>query len=114
MMNKTHSQTNTIHSLTRKELMKVNNKQQLADKLQGMDIKETDNFTYLGSIVNTEGGSDEHIKSRISKARIAFNILCPIKKSSALSLRNKIRIFNTNIKAVLLYCSKTWRETMTN
>jgi hypothetical protein len=51
-----------------------------------MDIKETDNFTYMGSIVNTEGGSDEDMKSRISNARIAFNILRSIWKSSAISL----------------------------
>jgi hypothetical protein len=29
-------------------------------------------------------------------------------------LRIKIRIFNTNAKAVLFYGSETWRETMTN
>ena len=27
----------------------------------------------------------------------------------AVSLRNKIRIFNTNVKSVLLYGSETWR-----
>jgi hypothetical protein len=63
-------------------------------------------FPDLGNIVNTEGGADEDIMIRISRARIAFNILHPIWKSSALSLQNKIRIFNTNVKAVLLYGSK--------
>jgi hypothetical protein len=101
-------------NIRKTELMKVNNKQYVLVKLQRIDIKETDNFTYLVSIVNTEGGADEDIKSRISRARIAFNILRPIWKSSALSLRNKIRIFNTNVKAVLLYGSETWKETTTN
>nr|KAG5689217.1 hypothetical protein BaRGS_014873 [Batillaria attramentaria] len=33
--------------------------------------------------------------------------------STALSLRNKIRIFNSNVKSVLLYGSETWRTTKT-
>ena len=32
-------------------------------------------FTYLGSIVNTNGGTDEDVKARIGKARAAFNTL---------------------------------------
>ena len=37
--------------------------------------------------------------------------LRPIWNSKALSLKNKIRIFNTNVKSVLLYGSETWRVT---
>ena len=40
--------------------------------------------------------------------------LRPIWRSTALSLRNKIRIFNTNVKSVVLYGSETWRVTKTN
>ena len=57
---------------------------------------------------------DEDIKCRINKARHAFNTLRPIWRSTALSLRNKIRIFNTSVKSVLLYGSETWRVTKTN
>ena len=40
--------------------------------------------------------------------------LRPIWRSTALSLRNKIRIFNTSVKSVLLYGSETWCVTKTN
>ncbi|KAL6482647.1 hypothetical protein MHYP_G00075190 [Metynnis hypsauchen] len=82
-------------------------------QLQGEDLKETDRFIYLGSVVNTDGGADEDVRSRINKARLAFNTLRPIWNSKALSQRSKIRIFNTNVKAVLLYGSETWRVTNT-
>ena len=52
--------------------------------------------------------------SQRHKARHAFNTLRPIWRSTALSLRNKICIFNTNVKLVLLYGSETWRVTKTN
>ena len=53
-------------------------------------------------------------KIRVNKARHAFNTLKPIWRSTSLSPRNKIRIFNTNVKSVLLYGSETWRVTKTN
>ncbi|KAL6485865.1 hypothetical protein MHYP_G00052570 [Metynnis hypsauchen] len=99
---------------TRKtEVMRLNNKQERPLQLQGEDLKETDCFIYLGSVVNTDGGADEDVRSRINKARLAFNTLRPIWNSKALSQRSKIRIFNTNVKAVLLYGSETWRVTNT-
>ena len=44
-----------------------------------------------------------NVITRIGKARVAFLQLKNIWKSNVLSLINKIRIFNTNVKAVLLY-----------
>ena len=64
--------------------------------------------------MSKDGGADDDIRSRINKARHAFRTLRPIWQSSALSLHNKIRIFNTNVKSVMLYGSETWRTTKTN
>ncbi|XP_068719643.1 uncharacterized protein [Montipora capricornis] len=96
-------------------VMRKNNKKQDPITLHDEDLNEVEKFVYLGSVVNTDGGTDEDIKSRINKARHAFNTLRPIWNSSALSLHNnKIRIFNTNVKSVLLYGSETWRTTKSN
>ena len=94
--------------------MRVNNNRQEAIQLQGKEIKEADSFTYLGSVVSKDGGTDEDIRNRINKARHAFNTLRPIWRATSLSLQNKIRIFGTNVKSVLLYGSETWRVTKTN
>ena len=104
------------------EAMRVNNKQDDPLRLHQENIKEVDKWVvYLGSVVSKdggggrgEGGTEEDIKCPINKARHAFNTLRPIWRSTALSLRNKIRIFNTNVKSVLLYGSETWRVTKTN
>ena len=93
------------------EVMRMNNRLQQPLQLQGEDLAETDRFMYLGSVVNIDGGADDDVKSRINKARVAFNTLRPIWNSKALSQRSKVRIFNTNVKAVLLYGSETWRVT---
>ena len=96
------------------EVMRVNNRKQDPVQLHQENIKEVDKFVYLGSVVSKDGGTDEDIKSRINKARHAFNTLRQIWRSKALSIHNKIRIFNTNVKSVLLYGSETWRVTKTN
>ncbi|XP_052271879.1 uncharacterized protein LOC127872592 [Dreissena polymorpha] len=44
---------------------------------------------------------------------VAFSIMSPIWSSKALFQRSKARIFNTNVKAVLLDGSETWRVTNT-
>ena len=38
-------------------------------------LEETDSFKYLGSIINKSGGTEEDIKARTQKARVAFLIL---------------------------------------
>ena len=75
-------------------------------------IEEIDHCTYLGSVVNTQVGNEADVKARIGKARVAFLLLENIRKSNALSLKNKIRIFNANVKAVLLYGAEISRTTV--
>lgn len=101
-------------NIRKTEVMRINSRQQDPVKLDQKEIKEVDKFVYLGSVVSKDGGADEDIRCRINKARYAFNTLRPIWRSTSLSLSNKIRIFNTNVKSVLLYGSETWRTTRTN
>nr|KAG5700791.1 hypothetical protein BaRGS_034994 [Batillaria attramentaria] len=101
-------------NISKTEVMRVNHKQHDPIQLHQEDIKEVDKFVYLGSVVSKDGGTDEDIKSRTNKARHAFRTLRPIWRSTALSLQNKIRIFNSNVKSVLLYGSETWRTTKTS
>ncbi|VDO73227.1 unnamed protein product [Schistosoma curassoni] len=65
------------------------------------------------SIVDGQKGSDADVKVRIGKARAAFLQLKKIWNSKQHSTNIKVRIFNTNVKAVLLYGAETWRTTTT-
>ncbi|VDP23927.1 unnamed protein product [Schistosoma margrebowiei] len=75
------------------------------------DLEDVKTFTYLGSIIDEHGGSDADVKARIAKARAAYLQLRNIWNSKQLSTNTKVRIFNTNVKTVLLYGSETWRTT---
>ena len=96
------------------KVMRVKNKNQGSVKLHHEEIEEVYKFFYLGSVVSKDGGTDEDIKSLINKARQVFNTLRQIWRSRVLSVRIKIKLFNTNMKSVLLYGSETWRRKNTN
>ena len=68
-------------------------------------------LTYFGSLITTTGGTEGDVEARCRKAQVAFSILRPIWRSNFISLWTKIRIFNSNVKSVLLYGSETWRLT---
>ena len=68
-------------------------------------IEEIEHFTYLGIVVVTHGMAECDVKTRISKANVAFLQLKNI------FLQSKIRIFNTNVKADLIYAGAETRRT---
>jgi hypothetical protein len=74
----------------------------------GQPIESVDSYTYLGSQITPDGGAREDVKTRIRKAQGAFAQLKGIWRSNQLSLKTKIRIFNSNVKSVLLYGCETW------
>ena len=71
----------------------------------GEPLEFVDDFTYLGSKGN---GAQKDIKARLGKARGAFARLQPIWKSNQYSLKTKVRLYNSNVKSVLLYSSECW------
>ncbi|VDP54671.1 unnamed protein product [Schistosoma curassoni] len=79
--------------------------------INGKDLEDVKSFTYMGSIIDEHGGSDANVKTRIGKARAAYLQLKNIWISKQLSTNTKFMIFNTNVKAVLLYGAETWRTT---
>ncbi|VDO84700.1 unnamed protein product [Schistosoma margrebowiei] len=75
--------------------------------LDGEDLEDVKSFTYLGSIIDEHDGSDADVKAQIGRAREAYLQLKNIWKSIRQSTNSKVRIFNTNIKTVLLYGEET-------
>lgn len=103
----------TIHPAKSKVLRVVSNSKEQV-KLNGQPLHEVDSFCYLGSMIDRNGGTEADIKSRIGKAHAAFTSLNKIWKSRDISVGTKVRLFNSNVKPVLLYGSETWNTSLTN
>ena len=90
----------------------INGKRKQPIKINDTNVEEVAEFTYLGSIVNIEGGTDDaDVKNRINNARVIFNILRKVWSTKNISRGTKMKIFNSNLKCVLLYGAETWRTT---
>ncbi|XP_073695611.1 uncharacterized protein [Garra rufa] len=95
------------------KILKINSSCNNPVTLNGSSLEEVQSFTYLGSIIDQQGGTDTDVKARIGKARAAFIQLKNIWASRELTLTMKIRLFNSIVKPVLLYGAETWRITKT-
>ncbi|VDO63248.1 unnamed protein product [Schistosoma curassoni] len=82
------------------KVLKFKTKSSYSITLDGETLEDVESFTYLGSIIDEQGGSDADVKAWIGKARVAFLQLKNIWNSKQISTNTKVTIFNTNIKTV--------------
>jgi hypothetical protein len=61
--------------------------------------------------VSDNGGREEDIASRIKKENGVFHQLYRVWRNGSISKRVKTKIFNTNVKSLLLYACETWKTT---
>ena len=76
--------------------------------VDGNTVEQVDNFTYLGSIQSSNGGSQVDIKRRIALASSVMSSLQQVWRDRYLSLATKIRVYQTLVLPVLLYACETW------
>ncbi|VDP41172.1 unnamed protein product [Schistosoma margrebowiei] len=85
------------------KILRYNTKCNNRITLDEEDLGDVKTFTYLGSIISERSESNAEVKTRVGKAKATYLQLKNIWNSKQLSTSTKVRIFNTNVKAVLLY-----------
>lgn len=110
-LSNTAEKTGLKINISKTKSMRIKTTQETPITIDGETIEEVNQFTYLGSIISKTGGTDEDIKARIAKARHAFVTLRPVWRNKNITRKTKLRLFNSNVKTVLLYGSETWRHT---
>ena len=91
------------------KIMCVNSGVTAEINIDGESLEQVEDFTYLGSIISTDNSGQKDIKARFNKARFTFSRLKNIWKSKQYNLKTKVRIYNSNVKSVLLYGAEYWR-----
>jgi len=71
-------------------------------------------FCYLGSTVTNDRDCDRDIEVRLGKANAAFARLGNIWVSKILSTEIKIRLYESLLLSIHLYCAETWSMKKTN
>ena len=80
-------------------------------KLGDQTIDKVSSSNYLGTMVTAGGTTKKEIHGRIALAKDAFNKLRNILMNCKLSLKIRIRVFETYIWSVLLCSVKAWALT---
>ena len=79
--------------------------------LDDQALPSTQTFPYLGSAVRQDGGTNEDIQSRLSKARNAFRSLNAVWRSSQYSIKTKLKLYQTCALSTHLYGLECWQMT---
>ena len=91
------------------QVMRLNTNNHTPLVVNDHQLEDVDDFIYLGGLVSKDNGTQKDIKLRLSKACSVFARLQPVWKSSQFSLKTKLKLYNSNVKSVLLYGSECWR-----
>ena len=73
------------------------------------NIKDVEKFVYLGCEVRRDGDIRNEVGIRIGKAGAAFRSMEAVWNESGMSLRTKLKLFNSTVLSVLLYGSESWK-----
>ena len=74
-------------------------------------VEQVTNFTYLGSVMSSDGTIDKELETRIGKAYSAFSSLCRLWYNRNIRTCTKIRIYRAAVLTVLLYGCEAWTTT---
>ena len=81
--------------------------------LNGIPIKQVENFKYLGTWITNDGKCDKEIKTRIAMAKETFYKLSNIFQNHNIRLSTKLNVLNTYVFSILLYASECWTMSTT-
>ena len=98
-------------NMKKTKVLRINTNKKEPFMLGDESIEDVEISVYLGSKVTKDGGTTQDVAQRIQKANGAFVQLYPVWRNNKISTRTKLRIFRSNVKAVLLYGSETWEVT---
>jgi hypothetical protein len=76
--------------------------------IHGRKIKQVEQFSFLGSLMTSDGKCDLEIKRRIGIAKTAFQNMKSVLLSKRISVQSRLRILKCYIWSTLMYGCETW------
>lgn len=76
--------------------------------INGTSVEQVEQYTYLGTMINSTNDYSKEIKTRIEKARANFNKLRRVLCTRDLKLDLRVRLARCYVFSTLLYGMETW------
>jgi hypothetical protein len=80
-------------------------------EVDGQEYEVVNNFCYLGDMLDSPGGAELAIATRIRCGWNKYREMAPFLTSKAASLKMKGRVYAVCVRSCLLYASETWPMT---
>ena len=80
-------------------------------ELQLREIKQCEEFKYLGSIISSKGSTERDIQRRVQQGQKSVRILNSLLWSNRMSLMTKVTIYRAVVEPILSYGSECWQLT---
>jgi hypothetical protein len=111
--------TNRVHESSKRFGLRINGekkktmtigkkKEKISIKLGGEELEQVTEFVYLGGVITEDAESTKDIRKRIGLASAMFGKLRKLWRSSNISNRTKLRLYETLVIPVLLYGAESW------
>ena len=94
---------------SKSEIMKKFQPDAAPISVDGVDLKEVEKFTYLGCSIASDGDIRNEINIRIGKAGAAFRNMSKVWNNGTISLKTKIKLYDSIVTSILLYGSESWK-----
>ena len=82
--------------------------------LNGEELKNVDNFKYLGSVIDKEGTIDKDVDLRVQGAWSSWRKLTRVLYDRKIPLRLKAKVYEAIMRPALTYGSECWAMKVTN
>ena len=109
IMSETYLRAGLIINTTKIEILSVSSPDAPTYSISGNQLKNSENFTYLGSNLSFSGDLTNEIQRRINPASSAFGHLSKsVFGNQDLTIHTKIAVYNAVIISTILYGCETW------
>jgi len=81
-------------------------------RIGSTEVKNVEDFCYLGSRLSTNGNCDKDYQIRIGKASSVFGRLQDVWRNKYISLKVRVRLYETLIMSTMLYSAELWPLTI--
>ena len=99
-------------STSKTEVMTVSKRPDKLDiNINGTQLKQTNEFKYLGNMFTENGKLDREIETRCQKANVVSYQLAPLLKHPSISTSTKAKLINAIFLRTLTYKCQTWSLT---
>ena len=76
--------------------------------IHGRQLKQVESFKYLGTVVESGGGTEQDVRNRIRAGWVKWSEVSSVILDRRMAVKLRVKIYTAVVRPVLLYGAETW------